>query len=55
MSALGLTHHVLHADMVTCRNRIGFCKTCLALLLVGCIFTGMYLYIRFTYLIGFKQ
>jgi len=38
-----------------CRNRIGFCKTCLALLLVACVFLAMYGYIRVTYMIGFKQ
>lgn len=38
-----------------CRNRIGFCKTCLALLLVACVFLAMYGYIRVTYMIGFKH
>lgn len=37
------------------RQRIGFCKTCMALLLVACVFVAMYMYIRVTYIIGFKQ
>ena len=37
------------------RNKIGFCKTCVALLLVGCIFIAMYMFIRVTYFVGYKS
>mmetsp|Transcript_17902 Transcript_17902/g.53903 ORF Transcript_17902/g.53903 Transcript_17902/m.53903 type:complete len:246 (+) Transcript_17902:275-1012(+) len=36
-------------------QRVGFCKTCLSLLMVGGVFVGMYMYIRVTYMVGFKQ
>ena len=37
------------------RSRIGFCKMCMTLLFVGCAFVGMYMFIRVTYFVGFKQ
>ena len=40
---------------IGCRQTIGFCKTCLVLLLVGAAFGGMYIYIRITYFVGYKQ
>ncbi len=37
------------------RQRVGFCKACLSLLLVGGLFLAMYMYIKVTYMVGFKQ
>jgi hypothetical protein len=42
-------------DLGVCRNRVGFCRTCIALLAVGVLFIGMYMFIRVTYFIGYKS
>ena len=48
------------SNMVTiglgvCSNRVGFCRTCIALLAVGVMFVVMYMFIRVTYFIGYKS
>jgi len=36
------------------RGRMGFCRTCLIILVVGLLFTAMLVYIRLTALVGLK-
>lgn len=38
-----------------CRGSSTFCLTCLVLLTVGCLFAFMVVYIKFTYLLGFRN